>query len=202
MPFACHPNGIMGRGLEQTDVMIVGVSPAREEMRSGKVYSGQTGKLLESVLKAVEPKFEECYATNLLCYWNREPTIDDVEACAPRLREEIAAIKPKVIVALGELAIQFFTKLKKTGAARGSCLWSDEFNCWIISTWQPTVALTVSPVFISDIVRDLTKINYIKDKPFDFGKVNYEVVHSPVQAQQILDSDWIRTAQFVSNDVD
>lgn len=200
--FDCHSNGIRGTGNVNTDVMLVGVAPAQQEMKTGVPYSGETGKLLRAVLSAVDSPFDSCYSTNLLCWWKREPTMDEVLACAPRLKREIAAIKPKVIVAIGALPIQFFTGFKKTSQVRGACLWSDEFNCWIISTWQPTVVLTVNPSFISDVVRDLSKIAYIKDKPRDFGKVEYEVIKSPVHAQQILDSDWIRTAQFSSLDVE
>lgn len=202
MTFDCHNNGIRGTGNEQAEVMIVGVAPARQEMRTGIPYSGETGRLLRACLAAVESPFDNCYATNLLCWWKTDPDMDDAMACAPRLVREIVSIKPKVIVAVGALPSQFFTGHKKASEIRGSCVWNEQFNCWVIPTWQPTVVLQVNPSYISDIIRDLAKINYIKDKPHDFGNVQYEVIHSPVHAQQILDSDWIRTSDFVSLDVE
>ncbi len=196
-----NPSGLVGRGPLNAEVMLVGVAPAREELRTRKVYSGQTGQLTEAVLDALGPKMDDCYVTNLLCWWNAKPTMDDVAGCASRLVKEIDTVKPKVIVALGALPIQFFTGLKGK-QVRGSCIWSDDFNCWIICTWQPTVVLTVSPGLIADVCRDLMKINYIKDKPKTLGHVDYEVVHDPVQAQKILDSDWLQTAEFPSLDVE
>lgn len=198
----CHISGIEGRGPLDADVMVVGVAPAREEVRTGKVYSGNTGKLLDAVMRAVYKPLDECYVTNLLCWWSTKPTMDEAKACLPRLVREIDVIKPKVIVALGALAIQVLTGAKKSGDMRGSCVWSDSFGCWVVSTWQPTVVHTVSPALISDIVRDLSKISYIMDKAKNFGDVAYEVVATPVQAQQILDSDWLRTARFPSLDVE
>lgn len=204
--FTCHAQGLEGRGPIDTEVMVVGVTPGREELRSGKVYSGPTGKLLDSVMRAVGPAMDSCYVTNLLCWWNPDPTMDDVIPCLPRLVNEIDSIKPKVIFALGALPIQFFTGAKKSGDARGSCFWSDQFNCWIVSTWQPTIVIQPppkgKPALIADIVRDVAKINYIKDKPKTLGDVSYEVVTTPVQAQKILDSDWLTTAEFPALDVE
>jgi uracil-DNA glycosylase family 4 len=198
----CHLAGISGQGPLDADVMIVGVAPAQEEMRTKKVYSGKTGQLLRSVLKAYGHDMDSCYVTNLICWSAKEPTMEDVQGCLKRLVREIDTVKPKVILALGALPIQFFTGVKKSSEARGSCTWNDSFNCWVISTWQPTVVFTVSPGLIADIVRDVAKIDYIKDKPKDLGHVNYDVIESPVQAQRVMDSDWIRTAQFMSLDVE
>ena len=200
--FQCHSHGIRGRGPIDSSVMVVGVAPARNEMRTGQAYSGPTGRLLNSVMEAFGRPLDSCYTTNLLCSPHTKPTLDDVQGCLPRLVAEIDTIKPKVILALGALPIQFFTGTKKSGLARGSCTWSDTFNCWIISTWQPTVVLTVSPGLIADVVRDIAKIDYIMDKPRDLNKVEFEVLGSLEQAQQILNSDWLSTARFPSLDVE
>ena len=202
-PIVCHANGVPGRGPLDAEVMICGVGPAREEMRSLKAYSGQTGRLLQACLTNLGIDMDsECYITNLLCWWSKAPTLEEAAACESRLRQEINTVKPKVILALGALPITFFTGYKRSGEARGSCLWSAEFNCWIVCTWQPTVVFQVSPTLISDVMRDLKKINYIKDKAKDFGAVTYEVVRSREQAQAVLDSDWIRLARFVALDVE
>lgn len=200
--FVCHAQGLVGRGPVNSDVVVCGVSPGRDELRTRKVYSGETGKLLDSVMRAIGRPMESCYLTNLLCWRSEKPTMDEVTACLPRLVKELDTIKPKVIVALGARAIQVFTGVKKSGDARGSCFWNENFNCWVVSTWQPTVVLTVSPGLISDLVRDLLKIEYIKDKDKNFGVVSYDLVTTPVQAQRILNSDWLRTAEFPALDVE
>lgn len=203
MVMKCHPNGVPGRGPLDTEVMIVGVQPGREEMRSLKAYSGQTGRLLKACLDTLGINMDaECYITNLMCWWSQKPTMDETKPCEDRLRSEIAAVHPKVIVALGALPITFFTGINPSGKARGSCLWSTEFNCWIVCTWQPTVVFQVSPTLISDVMRDLKKIKYIKDKPSNIGDVSWELVTTSEAAQKLLDSDWLRTAKFPALDVE
>lgn len=198
--FVCHQEGIQGQGPHDAEVMIVGVAPAREEMRSGEVYSGQTGQLLRAVLRGVGMNISNCYVTNLLCTPSREPTEEQVYRCLPRVVREIDVIKPKVILAVGALPIQILTGHKRTAAVRGSCVWSTDFNCWVIGTWQPTIVLNQSPALISDIVRDVLKINYIKDKPKDFGRVEYRVVDSVDATRTMLRN--LPREGFVSLDVE
>lgn len=198
----CHAQGLQGSGPLNADVMVVGVAPAREEMRTKKYYSGETGKLTQSVFRALDLDWNSCYVTNLCCSWIKEPTMDDVQHCMQRLLKEVLTVKPKVILALGALPIQFFTGRKDTKRVRGSCIWNDDFNCWIVTSWQPTVVLTVSPGLIADVVRDFRKIDYIKDKPKTLGDVSWTLIDHPVQAQEMLDSEWLREAQFPSLDVE
>jgi uracil-DNA glycosylase family 4 len=200
---ACHASGLEGRGTTNTDIVIVGTAPTRDDVRAKKQFSGRSGKLLESVMKGCGVPFDEIYATSLSCKpLGVKPTIGDVEGCIPRLVREIDAIKPKVILAVGALPIEFFTGAKKSGDVRGACMWSEIFNCWIVSTFSPTVVFEVKATLIADIVRDVLKLNYIKNKSKDFGHVDWDLISSPVQAQKILDSDWLRTAQFPSLDVE
>lgn len=186
MVFTCHPSGLHGEGPLDAEIMIVGVAPAQQEMKSGQLYSGETGQLLCNCFRGLGLDMRrDAYVTNLLCWWAKDPTMEDVSRCLPRLVREIDTIKPKVIVALGSLPVQFFTShvTKRNSEARGSCIWSDDFNCWVIGTWQPTVVFDRGPIkgqpaLIVDIMRDLAKVNYIKDKPKDFGDVTYRVSNS------------------------
>src|SRR5512138_3353069 len=108
----CHEHGICGSGwrdpLDQ-QVMLVGISPAREEMRTGVPMVGAGGKLANGILKAVGWDRQRTYVTNLVCYENREPKPQDIMECWPRLRQEVELVRPKLVILLGQLvASQFF----------------------------------------------------------------------------------------------
>ena len=201
----CHPTGLRGHGPVDADVMIVGLGPAMDEMRTRRYYTGETGKLMQAILRYTDVDYDKCYVTNLSCHYIRNPKakLEDLSECFPRLVREVLTVKPKVILALGALPIQFFANVKgSTKQVRGSCIWNADFNCWIVTSWQPTVVLTVSAGLVSDLVRDFRKINYIMDKPSNLGDVAYSVVQTPVQAQSVLDADWVRVAEFTSLDVE
>lgn len=196
----CHPNGINSDGDPNSEVVLVGIAPGRDEtLRTKKPFTGQSGQLLNSVLRAVEWPREKCYLTNLICWWKDAPDKDDIASCANRLSRELHQIKPKVIVALGQLATERFTGMR-FGQVRGACLWSEEFNCWVISTWHPAAILRGAPALVADLVRDLAKIEYIKDKPRDFGDVQYNIIHTVEEGNTAL--QFLSKAGFVALDIE
>lgn len=173
----------------------------REEMRTLKPMTGNSGKLTDGVLAGVGWPRDRVYATNLLCYYKREPTWADTEECWPRLQRELLDLKPKVIVALGALPVQrFFGKGVSVTKILGSTIWSEEFNCWVIATWQPAAAFTVTPEVVHDLVRDFSKIPYYVDKPRDFNRVDYKVLHDAEAAKAALQR--ARVWDFPSIDIE
>lgn len=197
----CHVGGVLGDGPSNAEVVLCGIAPGADEWnRTKKPFTGQSGQLLNSVLRGIEYPRDNCFATNLICWHKDSPDKDDIASCANRLSRELTEIKPKVIVALGALATERFTG-KRFGQVRGACLWSEEFNCWIISTWHPAAILRGAPGLVADLVRDLAKIEYIKDKPRDFGDVEYKVVHDVEVANAAIER--LRdSSQFVALDVE
>lgn len=93
--------------------MIVGEAPGAEEAKSGKPFTGRSGKLLREHL--AKNGLHNVYITNVVkCRppKNATPGTDSIKACRKYLDEEIAEIKPKAIIALGALATK--AVLKKT----------------------------------------------------------------------------------------
>ena len=101
---------VFGVGDEQADWMLIGEAPGAEEDRLGEPFVGQAGKLLDNMLAAIDLKRgENVYIANVLkCRppGNRNPEPDEVEKCTPFLKQQIALVQPKLIIAMGRFAAQ------------------------------------------------------------------------------------------------
>ena len=106
-------NVVFGSGNVKADVMIIGEAPGKNEDEQGLPFVGKAGKYLEELLSLAGLKREDVYIANVLkCRppSNRDPRADEIQACAPYLREQTAKINPKVIVTLGNFATRFILK--------------------------------------------------------------------------------------------
>ena len=101
---------VLGVGDERAQWMLVGEAPGAEEDRLGEPFVGQAGKLLDNMLAAIGLKRgENVYIANVLkCRppGNRNPEPDEVAKCTPFLKQQIALIRPKLIIAMGRFAAQ------------------------------------------------------------------------------------------------
>ncbi|MCG2634236.1 MAG: uracil-DNA glycosylase, partial [Gammaproteobacteria bacterium] len=98
---------VFGSGSQSADWLFVGEGPGAEEDRQGQPFVGRAGQLLTAMLKAIGLRRSQVYIANVVkCRppENRNPTPDEMEACAPLLKRQIELLKPRVIVALGGVA--------------------------------------------------------------------------------------------------
>ena len=100
-------NIVFGVGDPHAELMFVGEGPGADEDAQGEPFVGRAGQLLNNMIKAMGIRREDVYIANVVkCRppGNRQPERDETETCSPFLMRQIAAIKPKVIVALGATA--------------------------------------------------------------------------------------------------
>jgi uracil-DNA glycosylase len=101
---------VFGVGDEKAEWMLIGEAPGAEEDRLGDPFVGQAGKLLDNMLAALGLKRgENVYIANVLkCRppGNRNPEPEEVAQCTPFLKQQIALIRPKLIIAMGRFAAQ------------------------------------------------------------------------------------------------
>ncbi|HEX3351649.1 MAG: uracil-DNA glycosylase [Terriglobales bacterium] len=98
---------VFGVGNPQADLMFIGEAPGADEDAQGEPFVGRAGQLLNNMIKAMGLQREDVYIANIIkCRppGNRTPERDECETCSPFLMRQIAAIKPKAIVALGAVA--------------------------------------------------------------------------------------------------
>jgi DNA polymerase len=108
-------NTVFGAGISTAPLMVVGEGPGADEDASGEPFVGRAGKLLDAMLASIarsrnEPVPEKAvFIANVVkCRppGNRDPQADEVEACRAYLDQQIALVKPRLIVALGRIAAQ------------------------------------------------------------------------------------------------
>ena len=107
---ASRTQTVFGVGDECADWMIIGEAPGAEEDRLGEPFVGQAGRLLDSMLAAIDlARGKNVYIANVLkCRppSNRNPQPEEVAQCSPHLRQQIALVQPRLILAMGRFAVQ------------------------------------------------------------------------------------------------
>ena len=99
---------VPGSGDQQATWLIVGEAPGAEEDQKGQPFVGHSGQLLDAILAALGLNRQKgVYITNAVkCRppENRSPEAGELASCEAFLREQIRAIQPAVILALGKSA--------------------------------------------------------------------------------------------------
>jgi DNA polymerase len=135
---------VFGVGDEKAEWLFVGEGPGAEEDERGEPFVGQAGKLLDNMLASIKLKRgNNVYIANVVkCRPpdNRTPGADEVATCLPYLQQQIAQIKPKLIVALGKTAATSLLGREATlGSLRGS--WHDYQGIPLLVTFHPAYLL-------------------------------------------------------------
>lgn len=100
-------NVVVGGGNIHSNIMLIGEAPGAQEDKQGKVFVGPSGQLLDKMLSAIGLDRTKVYITNILkCRppHNRNPLVQENNACMGYLREQFKIMRPKIIVLLGSIA--------------------------------------------------------------------------------------------------
>ena len=108
---------VPGGGDRAPSWMVIGSAPDQNEDKLGEPFVGKAGQLLDAMLTAAGKKRTQgAFITHLIkCHppGNRPPEADEIAACAPYLKRQIALASPKLVLAAGESAGQ--TLLNRDG---------------------------------------------------------------------------------------
>jgi DNA polymerase len=136
---------VFGVGATRAEWLVIGEAPGAEEDRQGEPFVGRAGQLLNAMLLAIGLPRETVFIANILkCRppGNRDPKPDEVSKCLPYLSNQIALLKPKVILAVGRIAAQ---NLLATDAPlarlRGKLHAFGEANTPLVVTYHPAYLL-------------------------------------------------------------
>lgn len=136
-------NIVIGRGNINAPVMFIGEGPGEQEDKQGLPFVGPAGQLLDVLLEALMFKPEDYYIANVVkCRPpnNRVPNDNEAEKCLPFLRNQVALIKPHIIVCLGGTAAKYIvSKDAKITQIRGQ--WIERKGYWIMPTFHPAALL-------------------------------------------------------------
>lgn len=190
--------GIRSYGVPRAAVMIVGIAPGRQEMIRGRPLVGPSGMRNDKMLALAGYPRERVNATNLICWWKDDPDPEEILACWPRLRDELRANQPALIVTLGALATEWLTG-RKIGKTRGAiihpgdnmsprfaeCFDEVGFPPCVMPTWHPAASL-YAPQFGADILRDYKKIPRFVHGELSSTPWRLEIIKDKAQAQQTM----------------
>ena len=143
---ATRTRTVFGVGNPHADWLVIGEAPGAEEDRQGKPFVGAAGKLLDAMLQAIGLSREQnVFITNMLkCRppGNRDPKAEEIAACLPYLMRQIAAIKPKLILAVGRIAAQSLLATDvPLGRLRGRVHRFGPLSTALIVTYHPAYLL-------------------------------------------------------------
>ena len=100
-------NVVFGVGSRNAEVLFIGEGPGENEDLQGEPFVGRGGKLLDDMMGAIGLKRQNVYIANIVkCRppHNRDPLNTEEDACIGYLRNQVALLRPKIIVCLGRIA--------------------------------------------------------------------------------------------------
>jgi DNA polymerase len=135
---------VFGVGDDNADWMFIGEGPGADEDAQGEPFVGQAGKLLDSMLAAIDLKRgQNVFIANVVkCRppGNRNPEPDEALKCEPYLQRQIELVKPKLVIALGRVAaLNLLARDASIASLRGKVL--DYKGTPLIVTYHPAYLL-------------------------------------------------------------
>lgn len=100
-------NVVFGVGSKTAEVLFIGEGPGENEDLQGEPFVGRGGQLLDQMMGAIGLQRKNVYIANIVkCRppHNRDPLNTEEDACIGYLRNQVALLKPKIIVCLGRIA--------------------------------------------------------------------------------------------------
>jgi len=136
-------NVVFGVGCKEADVMFIGEGPGEQEDIQGEPFVGPAGRLLDDMMSIIDLDRTNSYIANIVkCRppGNRDPQDLEQDACIGYLRNQVALVKPKIIVCLGRIAAKRvidpdfrITRQHGTWVKRGSV--------WMTAIYHPSALL-------------------------------------------------------------
>lgn len=158
---------VFGYGPDTADLVLVGEAPGDTEVLEGKPFVGRAGQLLNKVLEEVGIDRDACYITNAVnCrpVPHRAPKAKEIAACRNRLIAEIRQRAPRMVVALGNAAVQALMGRHNMGDVHGTVNWCADVNAFVVPTYHPAAVLR-SPGYYIDLIRDMQRVAlYLHEK--------------------------------------
>jgi uracil-DNA glycosylase len=111
--YATRTQVVFGSGNADADLMFVGEAPGFHEDQQGIPFVGAAGKLLDKLLEEIGLQRGDVFIANVLKSrppGNRDPQLEEIEACKPHLTRQIELIEPRVICTLGNFSTKLLTR--------------------------------------------------------------------------------------------
>ncbi len=162
---------VFGDGPQDADVVVIGDAPGRTEDLLGKPFVGAAGNLLDNLLGEAGLDRANVYVTTVVkCHPRGDtPDRDVVDACSPYLVEQLARLRPKVVITLGPVASGLVlgrpVPLDKVAGFR-----FDVFDgVTLVPTHHPAHVIKGNQTIVASIRRDLMTARAVLDGRLSTG---------------------------------
>lgn len=164
---ATRTNVVFGQGVPDAEVLFVGEGPGQSEDEQGLPFVGRSGQLLDKYLFAIDlDRSKNCYIANIVkCRppHNRDPLETEQDACIGYLRNQVALVKPKIIVCLGRIAAKRLIDADYR-ITRQHGQWVERNGVWMTAIYHPSALLrdvSKRPETFDDLLAIRAKIREI-----------------------------------------
>ena len=165
-------NIVFGVGNPDAALVFVGEAPGADEDRTGEPFVGAAGQLLTKMIEAMGLGRQDVYICNILkCRppGNRNPEPDEIAECEPFLKKQLAAIRPRMIVALGKFAAQCLLRSDAPiSKLRGA--WKQYEGIPLMPTYHPAFLLRTPSAKrevwsdLQEVMRELDRLGIARKK--------------------------------------
>jgi DNA polymerase len=150
---------VFGEGNPDARLVFIGEAPGMDEDRQGLPFVGAAGQLLTRIIHAMTLKRENVYICNIIkCRppQNRNPLLEEINACSPFLKRQIKAIQPDYICTLGAFATQTILQTDRPISHLRGCFHNYE-GIQVMPTFHPAFLLR-NPGKKRDVWEDMQKL--------------------------------------------
>lgn len=136
-------NVVFGVGNENAEIMFIGEGPGEQEDLQGIPFVGPAGKLLDDMMSIIDLDRTNTYIANIVkCRppHNRDPFDTEQDACVGYLRNQVALIKPKIIICLGRIAAKRIIDADFR-ITREHGQWFYKNGTWVTAIYHPSALL-------------------------------------------------------------
>ena len=147
-------------GNTKADIVFVGESPGRTELKRGKPFVGEAGKMAKRNIAEAGLDWKKLFIMNSArCLLDTKSLSQSEETailnhCRTHFNQAMAFVKPKLIIASGNIAMRQTVKQSGITKHRGQWVWSEEFNAWVMPTYHPAYILrnrSLEAIFREDL---------------------------------------------------
>mgnify|MGYP002510994816 CR=1 FL=1 len=157
-------NVVVGEGDPHASLMFIGEGPGEQEDLKGEPFVGAAGHLLDDMMSIIDLDRGNSYIANIVkCRppHNRDPHEEEQDSCIDYLRNQVALIRPKIIVCLGRIAAKrLISSEYRITKEHGT--WVCKNGIWMTAIYHPSALLrdvTKRPETFTDLlsIRDKLK---------------------------------------------
>jgi len=142
---------VPGEGRRPAAVLLVGEQPGDEEDRSGHPFVGPAGRVLDEAIEAAGLRRPDLFITNAVKHFkweprgkrrlHKKPSLAEIRACHVWLEQEIDAVHPAVLVALGATALRALTGASTSIEQSRRAVLHHPGGARIVATYHPSAIL-------------------------------------------------------------